>query len=101
MTIMVSRHGRSTGPGAEEDVEANVGVEYGQAILTFTEPRGFGDSQYTLSIAPGSFGDLVQVIMRANAEEAIKAFAAALRDGIPAHQERWYPAWEKKSADAT
>jgi hypothetical protein len=98
MTIKVSRYGRSTGLGNPQDVgEAGIGVEYGMAAMFFSEPRGYGDSCYTLHIGPTSFEDVVQALMRANAEETIKAFAAALKDGVPAPKEEWFPWMDNKS----
>jgi hypothetical protein len=50
----------------------------------FTDGRGFGSSHYTLRIAPEHFRDLIEAMLRSNADEAIKAIANALKDGIPA-----------------
>jgi hypothetical protein len=38
---------------------------------------------YTLQIAPENFRDLIEAMLRANADEAIKTIAKALKDGIP------------------
>jgi hypothetical protein len=97
MTIKVSRYGVSTGLGHPQDVgEAGAGVEYGMAAMFFSEPRGNGRSCYTLHIDPTSFEDVVQVMIRANAEQTIKAFAAALKDGVPAPKKEWFPWMDKK-----
>jgi hypothetical protein len=62
---------------------ASITVEYGRAHLTFYEDRGFGESEYRLSIGPEHFGDLVKAMLVANAAEAIRAIGNALKDGIP------------------
>jgi hypothetical protein len=78
--------------GIPQDLgEARVCIEGKRALLRFSEPRGFGDSDYELHLDPTSFRDLVQVMLRTNAEETIKAFASALKDGIPAPAHAWYP----------
>jgi hypothetical protein len=47
----------------------------------FTDDRGFGSSHYTVRIDPEHFRDLVEAMLRANADE--EAIANALKDGIP------------------
>jgi hypothetical protein len=43
---------------------------------------------------------MMEAMLRANPEEAIKAFAAALKDGVPAKQEVWHPSFRNPPAAA-
>jgi hypothetical protein len=49
---------------------------------------------------PNDFADLMEAMLRANAEKALKAFAAALKDGIPEKSECWRPNMKKRPAAA-
>jgi hypothetical protein len=106
MTIKVRRHAACDSSISHDLGEANVFVECGRLFVAFSEQKGFGTSVYKLRIDPGSYGYLVQAMLRVNAEETIKAFAAALKDGIPApiqeedFSNRWWPSLEKKASDA-
>jgi hypothetical protein len=94
MAIDVCRYGVMSGLGMPKSVgKAHVRVDEGQVLVTFTEPRGYGDSKFMLRVEPTSFGELIQVMLRAHPEEAIKAFATALKDGIPApvRHGQWWP----------
>jgi hypothetical protein len=77
-----------------------VGVEYEEMTLLFSEPRGRGKSHYRLRIEPASYEHVIQAMLRANPEEAIKAFAAALKDGIPAKEREWSPPEEDANTSA-
>jgi hypothetical protein len=91
MTIEVARSPDATwGPWTDLG-RANIGVEYGLIELIFKDERGFGKSQFQVSIKPESFAVIARAMMHANSEEAIKAFGAALQAGIPEETRVWVP----------
>lgn len=104
MAIKVSRRGKLAESWTRQNLgEARVGVAYGGAYIAFGEQKGFGASIYELRIEATSYGDLVEAMMRADSVEAIKAFAAALKDGVPAPAPRdglWRAGQEKKPPEA-
>ena len=51
-------------------------------IASIAEVYGFGLANVMLRIDPGSFSDIAKAMIVANADEAIKAFGAAMQDGI-------------------
>jgi hypothetical protein len=62
--------------------------------LSFSDERGYGRSRFQIGILPDSFADLAQAMMHTDPEAAIKAFGAALQEGIPEPVERdkaWTP----------
>jgi hypothetical protein len=83
MTLQVWRRGCSNGRSEYID-NASLNAEHGQADLRFYEERGFGESEYRLDIGPEHFRDLIEAMLLANADEAIKAIGSVLKDGIPA-----------------
>jgi hypothetical protein len=100
MAMNVSRQGLAFSDPPVQIGKAAAYVEYGVATISFTEPRGTGTSRYWVRLDPASFGDVVQAMMHANAEEAIKAFAASLQDGIPAPKDIWHQGMDQKPATA-
>src|SRR5260370_16893389 len=82
MAVPVWRRGMNSGDPQYID-NASIAVEDKCACLTFFGERGFGESEYTLRIASEHFRDLIEAMLRANADEAIKAIGSALKDGIP------------------
>jgi hypothetical protein len=96
MTITAKREAKRSGYVPQDLGEGRVGIEKGRMEISF----GPLTDRYTLGVDPTSFEDLVQVMLRSNADEAIKAFANALKDGIPANAVAWYPAKEKKPPTA-
>ena len=86
--------------GGECVGNAHICTEHGRARIRFRESRGFGASDYEVRIAPSDFTDMVEAMLRANPEEAVKAFAAALKDGIPAKKEVWHPITRAPAAAA-
>ena len=91
MTIKVRRTGLRSFDFPEEIDQARIRVESGLVELVFTEPKGFGDSLFNVNINAGSFAILAQAMMHANAEEAIRAFGNALKDGMPEPRDVWIP----------
>ena len=85
MAVRVNRKGSASAGGGSQHIDnAAIGVGYGKPYMMFTDGRGFGSSHYTLRIDPENFRDLIEAMLWANADEAIKAIANALKDGIPA-----------------
>jgi hypothetical protein len=94
MTIKVHRHASRS--GSPTYFEAGVFVEHGRACIGFSDR-----SKYTLLIEPTNYAVLVKAMLRANPEEAIKAFAIGLKDGIPAPVGKegwWHPVHDKPKA---
>jgi hypothetical protein len=88
----VDRRGERAGFGTGEQLGgAYVSVEYGRVKICFSDSRGFGESRYNVRLEPIDFADMMEAMLRANPEEAIKAFASALKDGVPAKREIWHP----------
>jgi hypothetical protein len=83
MTVKVRRDGTRSRRRAKELGVVEVSAWPEQVLLTHVEPRGFGDSRYEIAIRPESFGRLTSAMMQANVDEAVKAFVAALREGVP------------------
>ena len=48
-------------------------------------------SRFTVKINPESFASLARAMVHADAEQAIKAFGAALAPGIPEKRKVWHP----------
>jgi hypothetical protein len=80
----------------------NVGhnCDWYQLSLSFCDPRGTGNRRYIIEIDPSDFKALAVAMMRANRDEAIKAFGAALQaEPVPIEQRhRWSPLWAKEAA---
>ena len=83
MALQVFQRGVRSGHAEYVD-NASLNVEYGCVDLRFYCDRGFGESEYRVSIHPEHFPHLVEAILRANADEVIKAIGNVLKDGIPA-----------------
>src|SRR5271156_1233888 len=68
--------------------------------LTFGEARGFGNSHYRMEIEPESFRALALAMIRADRDEAIKAFGAALQaKPVPIERNhQWSPLWAEEKA---
>jgi hypothetical protein len=75
-----------------------IGVERERVTLGFSEAKGRGKSHFRLTIEPSSYRLVVEAMLRTNAEEAIKAFAAVLKDGIRAKEYAWSPPEEDEPA---
>src|SRR5258708_40199654 len=84
MAVQVWRRGFHSNGGGDYIADASLNVEYGSVDLRFYEDRGFGESGYTLHIGLEHFRDLIEAMLQANADEAIKAIGNVLKDGIPA-----------------
>lgn len=91
MTIEVSHRGFAGTGELIETGTAAISAEYGCVKLRFNEPRGFGLSVFTSTIGTDSFTKVARAMLHANPEEAIKAFGAALQEGIPEKRDRWTP----------
>jgi hypothetical protein len=100
VTIDVFRTGaKSYGRNRLVD-QARISVEDGLVGLTFTSnPEGANDSRFQASVAPDSFRDMAEAMMRANPTEAIKAFGAALEAGIPEPRKVWFPGIDKDNLE--
>lgn len=91
MPIKVYRHGRATGSRGDQSLgDAVVVVESrGENSknhllwIGFHAERGTGKSDYDMLIEPSSFRGLAEAMIRANREEAIKAFGTALQLDSP------------------
>jgi hypothetical protein len=80
--------------GGKEIAEAHVRVDYGQMRFSFTVDRGYnqytgkpGTTIYRLCTDSGSFIDIAKAMMEADPNAAIKAFGAALSEGLPAQRQ--------------
>jgi hypothetical protein len=68
-----------------EEYEARIGIsklnssEKWLEILFNTNPKGLRSSTYSIPICPTDFQELAQLMMQANAGEAVKAFGVALQ----------------------
>lgn len=96
MTIDVLRE-PAKGSGYPELInEAQVRVELGSLLLRFaSNPKGTNSSLYDVVIRPESYSEIAEAMIRAHPEEAIKAFGAAMKDGIPDPAKSvWYPGIE-------
>jgi len=68
------------------EFELDLLVEWENIVLRFWERRGRlpeSRSRYTATIRPSNFEELAKAMMSADHEAAIKAFGAALAEGIP------------------
>ena len=86
-----------------EDVGLD-GTPYYRLNISFREARGYGDRDYKIRINHDSFKALAEAMIRANREEAIRAFGAALQVNVAAQptDRYWSPATtaEPKAAAA-
>jgi pyruvate/2-oxoglutarate dehydrogenase complex dihydrolipoamide dehydrogenase (E3) component len=78
------------------EFEAGMKVEFGVVQFGFaTNPNGKkpgkNQSPFKLTIVPNQFKAVAQAMMHADSSEAIKAFGAALENGIPESREVWVP----------
>jgi len=55
----------------------------GSVYFQFVNEKTTGPSCYKLVLEPEHFRDLIEAMLRANADETVKAVANALKDGIP------------------
>jgi hypothetical protein len=84
MTVEVYREGvfRSGLQLPVQLKDAVVAVEYGRVVLSFREPKGFGNSVFNLHVLPESYTDLARAMMYADPHAAMRAFGAALQEGF-------------------
>jgi hypothetical protein len=83
MAIEVLRDGQLSETSYRQIAKASVVALWGTVRLAFVTPRGTGNSYYRLVVNPEDFVTLAQAMLHADPEEAIKAFGAALQEGIP------------------
>jgi hypothetical protein len=94
----VLRNGAEAAPWNREYVaQATPIIERGRLSIFFGVPEGKGRSHYRTEIETADFKDLVEAMLRANPEEAIKSFATALKDGIPSQDYEWQPPEKKEN----
>jgi hypothetical protein len=68
--------------------------------IDFVEPRGYGDRRYRIQVNADSFKALAEAMIRADREQAIRAFGAALQTDPQMSERHWVPESEPESKAA-
>jgi hypothetical protein len=77
---MIEVHRGTNSP--EVICRAGISIRERNVVIAFCDPRGLPNGiPYELCV--NDFRELVEAMLRSNADATIKAFAAALKDGIP------------------
>ena len=80
------------------------GLIYAQSnylAISFSEPRGFGRSEFSTVVRPDQFVYVARAMMRSNPKEPIKAFGEALKRGVQEPLDptlQWCPEREDRKA---